>query len=316
MNLTWEQVGRYSPLPVNINRNDINYEYINQKWISIWYEFEELLRRNNLIINIGNHEFTEVWDGVLYKKLSDYPNISDWELRNIIEFVEYEKNHDRNCEIKCENVRILHLVQEAINKKEKYMGISKPDKITECTACPKRRGCMTDLVCHTTSIENAISILKCGSLLSAINVRNVPVEQLMAEDRNAARDPADYFEYIMFAWGNCQAGDRLVMERKLKRFPTDEDLSIGFTPGIRFYFKYEDLIYHPMCIFDGVLPMKVKDEVILKDWIYKIVVPLEEKEQIEIYIPDKLKENVLYVRNDCSDIWDWSEKVYSLVRSK
>jgi hypothetical protein len=55
--------------------------------------------------------------------------------------------------------------------------------------------------------------------------------------------------------------------------------------------------------------------VILKDWIYKIVVPVEEKEQIEIYIPDKLKENVLYVRNDCSDIWDWSEKVYSLVRS-
>ena len=46
----------------------------------------------------------------------------------------------------------------------------------------------------------------------------------------------------MFAWGYCQAGDRLVMERKLKRFPTDEDLSVNFTPGIRFYFKYNDLI--------------------------------------------------------------------------
>lgn len=28
-------------------------------------------------INIGNHEFTELWDGVLYKALSDYPNVSE-----------------------------------------------------------------------------------------------------------------------------------------------------------------------------------------------------------------------------------------------
>lgn len=268
-----------------------------------------------MLINIGNHEFTEVWDGVLYKKLSNYPNISDWELRNILEFAEYEKNHGRNCEIVCEESRILHLVQEAFSQKEKYMGIPKPDKISECTACPKRKGCMTDLVCHTTSIENAISIFKCGSLLSALNVRKIPVEQLMAEDRNAAGDPADYFEYIMFAWGNCQAGDRLVMERKLKRFPTEDDLSSHFTPGIRFYFKYDELINHPACICDGVLPMKVKDEVILKDWIYKIVVPVDAKEAIEKYIPNILNENIVYVENDCLDIWDWSEKVYSLVRS-
>ncbi|MGL5675817.1 MAG: hypothetical protein ACRDDX_05370 [Cellulosilyticaceae bacterium] len=268
-----------------------------------------------MLINIGNHEFTEVWDGVLYKKLSGYPNISEWELRNIIEFVEYEKIYSRNCEMVCEDTGILHLVQEAITNKEKYREVPRPDKITECTACPKRKGCMTDLVCHTTSIENAISILKGGSLLSALNIRKVPVGQLVEEDRNAARDPADYFEYIMFAWGNCQAGDRLVMERKLKNFPSDEDLSINFTPGIRFYFKYDDLIKHPRCIHDGVLPMKVKDEVILKDWIYKIVVPLEEKENVEKYISDNLKENVLYVENDCYDIWNWSEKVYSLVSS-
>ena len=30
---------------------------------------------NNTKINIGNHEFTELWDGVLYKALSDYPNV-------------------------------------------------------------------------------------------------------------------------------------------------------------------------------------------------------------------------------------------------
>ena len=90
----------------------------------------------------------------------------------------------------------------------------------------------------------------------------------MAESRNAAKDPADYFEYIMLAWGNCQAGDRLVMERKLGRFPDEADLSVNFTPGVRFYFRYEDLVKHPGRVFDGVLPMKIKDEIMLKDWLY------------------------------------------------
>ena len=38
-----------------------------------------------MLIKIGDFEFTSVWDGVFYKKLSRYPNISDWEKRTIIE---------------------------------------------------------------------------------------------------------------------------------------------------------------------------------------------------------------------------------------
>ena len=135
----------------------------------------------------------------------------------------------------------------------------------------------------------------------------------MKEGRNAANDPADYFEYIMFAWGNCQAGDRLVMERKLKRFPTDDDLSIYFKPGIRFYFKYDELINHPNVIFDGVLPMKVKDEIILSDWVYKIVIPMKLKNDLGLYIPANLNDKIIYIENDCKDIWDWSEKVYRII---
>ena len=55
-----------------------------------------------MLIKVGNFEFTEVWDGVFYKKLSDYPRISDWEIRNLIEFIEYEEQHGRLCEIECE----------------------------------------------------------------------------------------------------------------------------------------------------------------------------------------------------------------------
>ncbi len=38
-------------------------------------------------IKIGNLEFSEVWDGVLYKKLSDCNNILDWS-EKVYSFIE------------------------------------------------------------------------------------------------------------------------------------------------------------------------------------------------------------------------------------
>lgn len=264
-------------------------------------------------ICIGNYDCTEVWDGVFYKKLSDFPNITDWEIRTILEFVEYEKKYNRTCQIECDNQQLLDYINTELANVKKYKEVNRPKLLTECTACPMRQGCETEFVCHTTSLENAISILKCGSLLSAVKARGISANELSKEPRNAARDPEDYFEYIMFTWGNCQAGDRLVMERKLSRFPNEQDLSTDFTPGIRFYFKYDEMIKHPECVFDGVLPFKIKDEVILENWVYAVVVPETYKNVIEKFIPSHLVQKVLYVKNECNDIWDWSEKVYSII---
>lgn len=266
-----------------------------------------------MVIKIGDFEYTEVWDGVFYKKLANYPQISDWEIRTIIEFIEYENTYGRECSIECENTDLLNRINGQIKKKELYLSAPRPELLTECTACPYRKGCVTDYVCHTTSLDNAIKIFECGRLLSAVRARQVPIEQLMNEKRNAANDPADYFEYIMFAWGNCQAGDRLVMERELGRFPNEEDLSTYFRPGIRFYFRYDELIKHPDATFDGVLPVKIKDEIILKDWVDCIIIPTSLKSKTEGSIPSDLKNRVTYVENDCKDIWDWSEKVYRIV---
>lgn len=266
-----------------------------------------------MLIKVGNFEYSEVWNNVFYKKLSKYPHINDWEIRNIIEFIDYEKKHGRECKIECEDKELLDKISMSISEKDKYRNVPRPTLITECTACPYRKGCLTEYVCHTTSVETAVKIFESGKLLSAVNARKLSAEQLMNEKRNAANDPADYFEYIMFAWGNCQAGDRLVMERKIGRFPNEKDLSTDFTPGVRFYFKYDDLIKHSNVTFDGVLPLKVKDEIILSDWVYAIVIPSEYKKYIENEIPDNLMNKIMFVENDCKDIWDWSEKVYSIV---
>lgn len=263
-------------------------------------------------IELSNFEFTECWDGVLYKKLSDYPNITDWEIQTVIDFINYEKIYGRTCQLEGDENVISKIEQALKNLGQKRIPV--PEIIKECTACPTYKGCMTDFVCHTSPVENAIEILKCGSLLSPVKARKQSAETLQKESRNAAKDPADYFDYIMFSWGNCQAGDRLVMERKLGRFPDENDLSKSFTPGVRFFFKYNKLVQHPDVVFEGVLPFKVKNEVVLKDWVHAIIVPLAEKTKIETAVPDYLKEKLFYIEHDCKDIWAWSEKVYEFAK--
>lgn len=267
-----------------------------------------------MLIKIGQFECTECWDGVFYKKLSDYPRITEWEIQSVLDFIRYENDNGRKCKIEADK-SITDIIESYKQRYNTGRRIEVPRIITECTACPTYKGCMTDFVCHTSPIENAVKIIECGRLLSPVIARNKPAKELKAEKANAANDPEDFFEYIMFAWGNCQAGDRLVMERKLGRFPTEEDLSIGFTPGVRFFFRYDNIIKHPQAVFDGVLPLKIKNEVILKDWVHSIVVPENYKDKVKNIVCDEMKSKVYYLPYDCKNIWEWSEKVYEYARN-
>lgn len=264
-------------------------------------------------IRIGSFEFTECWDHVLYKNLSNPPRITDWELQTIHDFIAYEAAYGRECAIQADDA-VLEAIR-AFEGRARAGRVPVPDLITECTACPGFKGCLTDMVCHTSPAESAVAILDCGSLLSPVKARGVPARMLCAEARNAARDPEDYFEYIMFAWGNCQAGDRLVMERKLKRFPNEEDLSLHLAPGVRFFFDYPRLIRHPAAVFDGVLPLKIRDEVVLADWVKAIIVPESEKPLVKGHVPASLVDRVFYVKHEHEDIWAWAEKVYRFVKA-
>jgi hypothetical protein len=263
-------------------------------------------------IDIGKHEFSIIWDGIYYHALSNYPNISEWELNGIIKFVDYESLYERKVEIVSDNQEIIEKVNYALSNKNEFVNIEKPEKITECTAC-KQKGCMTKYLCHTAPVENALSIINSGSILSAVKARKLSAEELRLEARNAAKDPADYFEFLMLSWGNCQAGDRLVMERKLEREPSKKDLSKWFTPGVRFFFKYDELIKHPNAVFDGYHPLKIKDELSIKDSVFAIIIPELYREEFECIINDKVKDKVHYIDSKNKDIWEWSEKVYKFI---
>lgn len=44
-----------------------------------------------MLIKIGRFDITECWDGVFYKKPSEYPDINDWEIQNILDFSDTRK---------------------------------------------------------------------------------------------------------------------------------------------------------------------------------------------------------------------------------
>ena len=91
---------------------------------------------------------------------------------------------------------------------------------------------------------------------------------------------------------------------------------MDFTPGVRFFFKYDKIISHPNTTFEGVLPLKIKEEIILSDWVDTIIIPSVEREAFETIIPHELESRIFFLDNDCKDIWSWSEKVYEFVKNR
>jgi len=60
-------------LDENLNISDVNFDK----------------EQRIMQINIADHEGMIIWDGVYYFALSDYPNISPWELKKLLAFIEY-----------------------------------------------------------------------------------------------------------------------------------------------------------------------------------------------------------------------------------
>jgi len=82
-------------------------------------------------VNIANHEYTIQWEGLYYFALSDYPNISDWELRKLVCVFQYEKSNGRESPIICSDDSIMSAVNNALAHPETVLQAQKPAKITE-----------------------------------------------------------------------------------------------------------------------------------------------------------------------------------------
>jgi len=251
-----------------------------------------------LILNISNYKTAVIERGTYYFSLSNYPHITELELSKIVAFIKYEKSHGRQTEIVCEDESILSIINHALA----HLGTTK-------AALPFAEN---NFVYHATDTEATREILSNGKLLSAAKVYGKTGKELAFEKRDSPwNDPADYFEYIMFCWGNSMIGDYVVLSES---FPSEADLVKGnFNPGVRFYFWYEDMIRHPECVFDGYHPVKVKDEIVLSDYLYVCIVPEQYKSELENYSSPELASKIHYLPQKSLGISDWNEKVYCFV---
>lgn len=289
----------------------------------------------DVLVSIGNYDFNLSWTaGNTYKirryqcTFGNYPYPSDWELRHLNEFFLYELAHDRRVAVWCEDSQVDEIVRSSVNdffdpgdtdfpsfiKEQLALQPARaetiPPKLTHCKAC-REKSCLTNLVCHVSSVGSAKKILETGTILSAVQARQKTGPELAKEPGNAAGDPPDYFKYVMFTFGNCTAGDNLVMERRLERNPTRIELVEEFTPGVRFYFRYHDLIRHPGFRSDGYHYCKIKDSINLEDHLLVVIAPGSARQELlsgSPVIQDKL---VFPDETAYSDLYSWSQKAYT-----
>ncbi len=258
-------------------------------------------------VNISNHKATVIENGIFYFAPSNYPEITALELKNILSFIDYEKSYGRKTDIICENEVLLTKVNNAIAAPEIVGNTELPVKIAGCPDCFSK-GCLTEFVYHATTLKSTKKILQSGKLLSAVKVYGKSGEELASQKRDSLwNDPADFFEYIMFTWGNCVVGDCVVMSDSPGGGQGE------FNPGVRFYFRYADIIKHHGHVFDGYHPVKVNNEIVLSDYLLACIVPEQFKDELLPFIPSHLKSKVHFISQDGLGIWDWSERVYNCI---
>lgn len=251
-------------------------------------------------LEIANDNELLIKNDIYHFGLTEYPRIQDWEWNHILAFLCYEKAHGVALEIACENEEVLSLVRDAA------------DKMKGTEYIPPITKDIEKFVYHATDVYAAMKILASGKLLSATRVYGKTGETIAFERRNLEwHDPADFYDYIMFGWGTHLVGDYVVLSENL---PCEEDLSKGnFDAGVRFYFKYEDMIKHKGHVFDGYHPIKVKDEVFLSDYLFACIVPEHYKEQIHKCIRKELLPKIHYLPQRGLRLQDWNDTIVEYI---
>ncbi len=255
-----------------------------------------------MILNIGKHETNGgIERGIYYFNLQNYPQISIAELKCVVAFVLYERLYNRQTEIVCDDENIVTTVMNAV---------ANPNTIE-----PFILSETTEFVYHATGLSGAQKILSCGKLLSAVNVYGKTGEALSNERKDTPwNDPADFFEYVMFCNGDDMTGDYVVMSENL---PSDEDLDSGnFNAGVRFYIRSEDIMRHPGNVFDGYHPTKVKDEILLSEYLFACIVPEHYKKEVEGLVLPELAPKIYYLSQKGMKLSEWNRKVNNFILTR
>ena len=269
-----------------------------------------------MILKIYNGEYSLQWNGIYHLALINYPNIQEWELEKIAKFIAYEKLHKRQTSIECINSCLKKEILAYLCQHPFLQPFTPTDKRVASTYDLHKRLVTSNYCSHTCTVEVAQAIFQTGKLMSAVKVFGQSGAELVTDGRNAASDPADYFDYIMFGWSNTTSGYRLAMERLLGRAPSEEELQEKFIPGVSFHFLYEELIQAPGYIFDGYHVAKVRDSLDLNTFLHLCVIPSKDKACFEGLIPSQLQDRVIYLDYEREGLQAWNTKVNQVLHGK
>jgi len=250
------------------------------------------------VVTVRPWPFTLAWQVANFRlrnfmvRAVDVSSLSAWDYFRVNEFCVYELAHGRRVPIWFEDDRVRAVMVESIQRffepgladldgfvsealatqRDRFARLPKgTPQPTGCRYCHEGL-CLGDLVCHATTVESAGGIVKTGKILSACRTRGVTGEAMVQDPGNAPGDPADYFEYVMWAGGNCTAVDKLVLERALGYVPDWDEFERRFQPAVRFFFRSEDLHRHPRFTLDGI-HAKIHRELELDPWLILTAIP-------------------------------------------
>lgn len=178
---------------------------------------------------------------------------ANWEFK-IFDFIQYHASYNKNI-ILAVDQKDLDIAQTV------YGNHSYQDKFLR----PYER----KVLVHTTTKESYNSIMQDGYLKSWDTLKklgflteNTPIGRLFG-------DPTDYSEYIMFTNGGLGA-ERVVSSRQKGKIDLNYDSP--YIAGVRFYFDADKIAKDGLLVRDG-RHLKVKDKLLLKDYILWIATP-------------------------------------------
>jgi hypothetical protein len=123
-------------------------------------------------------------------------------------------------------------------------------------------------------------------------------------------EPADYFEHVMRANGRCTAPEAVAYSRVLGRDLTPADLTPGYPPAVRFYFRWRSLADHPGARFDGVHPVKILGGLRLDEGLVAVVAPASQHGPITVSA-GRFQDRIAFVDIERPSPQDWAVAAFT-----
>lgn len=142
---------------------------------------------------------------------------------------------------------------------------------TQCCSHVYSEGCSALLMCHGAPVSALADILDQGVLRASTTLTGRTGQDLSGS--SSWGEPPDYFDYVMLANGRCLAPEAVALSRLVGRDLVPADLSPGYPPAARLYFRWDTLAALQGASFDGVHPVKVRSELPLDETLVGVVVP-------------------------------------------